>query len=116
MIHKKGEKTVSIMIGGASSARFMFAVSVAMDRTKLPLFVILKGKPGGTVENQLSDTVPDGIVACVQRRAWMDDRTMRIWYDRVYKPHISNCLGQSGLLLDDFCLPQISRFEEQAGK
>ncbi len=93
---------MSIMIGGASSAPFTLAVSVSMDGTKLPLFVIFEGKPGGTVEKQLPDTVPDCIVACVQRKALMDDLTMRIWYDRVYKPHISNCQGQSGLLLDDF--------------
>ncbi len=101
-IHEKGEKTVSIMIGGASSARFTLPVSVGIDGAYLPLFVIFKGKPEVTVEKQLPGTVPDGIVACVQRKAWMDDRTMRIWYDRVCKQHISNCQRQSGLLLDDF--------------
>ena len=66
------------------------------------LIVTFKVKPERKVEKQLPDTVPDGVVACVQRKAWMDDRTIRIWYAQVYEPHISNCQGQSGLLLDDF--------------
>ncbi len=82
-IHKTEKKTVLIMIGGASSARFTLSVSVAMDGTKLPLFVIFKGKLGGTVEKKLPNTVPVGIVACVRKEAWMDGHTMRICYDRV---------------------------------
>lgn len=38
-VHRKGERTVSIRIGGSSSMRFTLAVIVAMDGTKLPLFV-----------------------------------------------------------------------------
>ncbi len=42
-IHKTGEGTVSIMIGVPPYDRFTSALSVAMDGTKRPLFVILKG-------------------------------------------------------------------------
>ena len=101
-VHVKGEKTVSVMIGSASSMRFTLAVSVAMDSSKLPFFVIFKGKPGGTIEKQLPQIISAGIVRCVQAKGWMDDRTTSIWYERVYKPHISTCDGESGLLLDDF--------------
>ena len=78
------------------------AVSVSMDGSKRPLFVIFKGKPGGSIEKQLPLIIPAGIVGCVQAKGWMDDRTMSIWNERVYKPHISTCNGDSGLLLDDF--------------
>lgn len=50
-VYGKGERTVSIRIGGTSSMRFTPAVTVAMDGTKLPLFAIFKGTPGGSVEN-----------------------------------------------------------------
>ena len=74
-VHMKGEKTVSVMIGGASSMRFTLAVTVAMDGTKLPLFVIFKGTPGGKVEKQLPDKLPTGIFACVQKKAgWITER------------------------------------------
>ena len=36
IVHPKGERTVSIRVGGSSSTRFTLAVSVAMDGTKLP--------------------------------------------------------------------------------
>ena len=101
-VHLKGEKTVSVMIGGSSSMRFTLAVTVAMDGTKLPLFVIFKGKQGGTVEKQLPSILPDGVFGCVQKKAWMDNNTMSIWYNKIYKPHIANYGGHSGLLLDDF--------------
>ena len=51
-VHMKGEKTVSVMIGGTTSMIFTLDVSVAMDGTKLPLFVIFKATPGGSVEKQ----------------------------------------------------------------
>ena len=44
-VHIKGEKTVSVMKGGASSMRFTLAVAVAIDGTKLPLFAIFKSTP-----------------------------------------------------------------------
>ena len=53
-MYLKGENIVSVMIGGSSSMRFTLTVTVAMDRTKLPLFVIFKGKQVGTVEKQLT--------------------------------------------------------------
>ena len=101
-VHAKGEKTVPIMLGGASGMRFTLAVSVAMDGTKLPLFAIFKGVPGGSIDRQLPSILPTGVVGCVQAKAWMDDRTMEIWYNKIYKPYIAGYTGNSGLLLDDF--------------
>ena len=77
-VHPRGEKTVSIMIGGTSSMRFTLAVTVAMDGSKLPLFVIFKGVPGGRVDKSLPRILPDGVIGCVQRKGWMDNYTMRI--------------------------------------
>ena len=75
-LHTKGEKTVSISIQGAS-LRVKVAVSIAMNGTKLPLFVIFKGKPEVSVEKSLSNIHPKVIVACVQQNAWMDDGAMK---------------------------------------
>ena len=98
----KGEKAVSVMIGCSSSMRFALAVMGAMDGTTLPPFVIFKGKKGATGEKQLPSILPDGVFGCVQKKAWTDNNTMSIWYNKVYKPHIANYDGHSGLLLDDF--------------
>ena len=101
-VHLKGEKIVPVMIDGSSSMRFTLAVTVAMDGTKLPLFVIFKGKQGGTVEKQLSSILHAGVTVSVQKKAWMENNTIFIWYGKVDKPHIANHCGHSGLLLDDF--------------
>ncbi len=98
----KGEKPVSVMIVGTTSMKFTLAISVAIDGTKPPLFTIFKATPGGSVEKQLPHILPDIIVGCVQAKGRMDDRTKFVWYERVYKPYISSCQRESGLLLDDF--------------
>ena len=67
-VHPKGEKTVSIMIGGTSSTRFTLAFSVAMDGSKLPSFAIFKGVPGGRVDKSLADVLPRVVNGCVQRK------------------------------------------------
>ena len=41
-VHLRGEKTISINIGNCNTARITVAVSVAMDVSKMPLFVIFK--------------------------------------------------------------------------
>ena len=58
---------------------FTLAVTVEMDGTKISLLVIFKGKLGGSVDKQLPEIVPRGIIGCVQKKAWMDNRTMQIW-------------------------------------
>ncbi len=103
---------MSIMIGGTSSARFTLAVTVAMDGTKLPLFVIFKGVPGGRVENSLPTILSEVVIGYVHRKGWMDNRTMSIWYDNVFKPYVSECTGHSGLLLDDFKCHKNSDLQE----
>ena len=101
-VHPQGERTVAVLIGGSSSMRFTLAVTVAMDGTKLPLFVIFKGVPGGKVDQSLESILPTGVLGCVQPKAWMDNRTMEIWYTNVFRPFIAGYQGNTGLLLDDF--------------
>ena len=109
-VHPKGEKTISIMVGGSSSTRFTLAVTITMDGSKFSLFVIFKGTPGGSVERSLNSTLPDGIIGCVQPKAGMDNKTMTIWYNSVVKPYIAGYNGTTGLLLDDFNCHHSERF------
>ena len=65
-MHPTGEKIVAVKIGGATSSSFTLAVSIAVDRTKLPHLAILKGQRGGSIEKFMDQIVPAGIVACVR--------------------------------------------------
>lgn len=77
-------------------------MTVAIDGTNLPLCFAFKGVLGGSVENQILDIVPEGIVPCVQKKAWADDKVLHIWYDKVYMPYIGAGESTSSLFLDDF--------------
>ncbi len=82
-VHKKGEKTLSIRVGGVNLQRFLLAVAVTMDVTKLPLFAVFKATLGGSVERSLPGIIPDGIVRAVQNKGWMDTGIMKVWYEKV---------------------------------
>ena len=101
-VHMKGEKTVAATIGIASSARFTLAVTVSTDGMKLPLFVIFKDTPRVSIEKKLPAILSRGIVGCVQRKAWIDERSMNIWYSKIYRLHIGDGSSESGILIDNF--------------
>jgi hypothetical protein len=64
---------------------------VCADGTKLPPFLVYKGKPGGPVERELKrkdNGYPDGVVCCVQENAWTDERVMLLWVDKVLAPYV----------------------------
>ena len=54
------------------------------------------------MDKRLLQRLPTGVFGCVQPKSWMDNRTMRICFDSVFKPYITQCDGEAGLLLDDF--------------
>eukprot|EP00171_Calliarthron_tuberculosum_P016779 IDg16779t1 len=49
-VHTNGEKTVFIRIGRSSANRCTVCVTISMDATKLPLFVIIKRTPRGRID------------------------------------------------------------------
>ena len=81
-VHAKGEKNALIVRGETSGMRFTLSVSVDMDGTKHHLFAIFESISGASIDWQLPSTLPAEIAECVQAKAWMDDRTMEIWYDK----------------------------------
>ena len=101
-VHRKGEKTVSIRVGGVNLQHFSLAVAVALDGTKLPLFVVFKATPSGNIERSLPRITPDGIVSAVQDKGWMDTAMVEVWHEKVWKLYIAGYDGESGLLLDDY--------------
>ena len=112
-VNLKGQKTISIRIGSSTSLRVTVCVSIAMDGTKLPLFLIFKGMPRKQIERSLEHILPVGMHGCAQRKAWMDDRGMQIWYEKIWRPYLENYNGNSMLLLDDFKCHKKESFVEK---
>lgn len=81
------------------SARLTAVLTVRADGKKLPLFFIVRGKPGGPIERSELPKYPKGHFYAVQDNAWMDER--------VWETYVKTCLapemeGPSVLLLDNF--------------
>ena len=49
----------------------------------------------------MSEIVPAGITASVQAEGRMDNYTISIWYNKIYRPYVLAIGVQSVLLLDD---------------
>ena len=82
--------------------RFTLFVAVAMHGTKLPIFVIFKGKTNGNVEKNFHGIIPAGAFGYTRSKACCDERVMHKWYYATRLPFIAGHAGEFGLLLDDY--------------
>lgn len=100
-IHRKGDKTVSVRVGSSHNERVTVCLSVASNGGRLPPFIIFRATPGATIERSLPSFLPDNIFGACQKNAWMDDRVMKIWFEKVWMPYVAD-KSSSALLMDDF--------------
>jgi transposase-like protein len=85
----RGSRTVSIK-GADSSSRCTVMLCASMSGTKLPPFLIFRGKNdrAGHIKRELlrKDGYPEEMEYGVQERAWMDESLMLEWIEKVWKP------------------------------
>jgi DDE superfamily endonuclease len=128
-----GAQTVSVRDSGSNSKRCTVCLAVAADGTKLPPFVVFKGKlqhcsiifsinklltlilsiigvPGAIIERNLNTL---GWLACVQEKGWFDIRVGKIWIEKVLKPYVADA-EQSYLLVDHFAVHTSAAFVKAA--
>ncbi|KAJ0407212.1 hypothetical protein ATCC90586_004524 [Pythium insidiosum] len=82
-----------------NSARLTVVISVRADGTKLPLFFIVRGTPGGSIDTAELPTYPPGHSYAVQKNAWMDDMVWEAFVVGVLARHVH---GPTVVLLDNF--------------
>jgi DDE superfamily endonuclease len=98
-IDEKGATSVPCRDSGSDSKRCTVIVTVAADGTKLPLFYVFKGTPGGRIEKAFEH---DGINACCQEKAWFDSVTVaEKWIKCILEPYLAGT-ERSFLLVDHF--------------
>lgn len=107
----KGKRTVAICVGGTFASRWTMAVPIAMDDTILLLFVIFKAQIGGSVERNPDSMLPHGVYGYIQAKAWTDERSMHIWSEKEFRPHMSRRHGLSGLMMVDFIVSKDERMQ-----
>ena len=64
------------------------AVTVAASGQMLQPLVIFKDKPGGRIEK--TGEFGNAVDATCQDAAWMDERVMRIWVEKMLKPFVDD--------------------------
>ncbi len=85
-----GVKTVHIRTSTNDTKRATVAVTIAADGTVLPLTIVFKGKPDGRIARNEFATYPTTHHYRCQDNAWMDERVMIKWVDKVLKPYVAN--------------------------
>ena len=69
----QGKKSIEIETLGREQYRIIVILTIAGDGTKLPPFVILKGKPGKIIENHVKNLeyfLNKKIFVCFQENRW----------------------------------------------
>ena len=82
-MNQEHQKTISIRIGSLSLLRVTFCVIIAMDGTKLPIFLIFTGTAFAQIERLHANILQIGIRDNVQRKEWKDDRGMKMWSENI---------------------------------
>jgi transposase-like protein len=85
---KKGQKTINVRKSSGSTIRLTAALCVSADGELLTPMIVFKGKPTGRI-NRSFPTYPQGAFYEAQEKAWMDEKVMLEWVEKVLKPHIA---------------------------
>ena len=93
--------TVHVRTSTSSTMRATVAVCVTASGKMLPPVVIFKGKKGGRIKREFTRYNPGAFYA-VQEKAWMDEKVMQFWIDKILKPYLQTApQGVRPLLLLD---------------
>jgi hypothetical protein len=97
MVHKKGDKNVTVRTGGNEKQQCMVILCITADGRKLPPYIILKTKT-------LPKVNVKGVIIQAQESGWMDQALVLDWINCVWQKHPGALLNlHSMLLLDSFC-------------
>jgi hypothetical protein len=95
------------------SDRMTAVLTVRADGKKLPIFFIMKGTPGGSIEAQELLTYPAQHVYAVQEKAWMNARVWEMYVKNLLRYEIEE---PTLLVLDNFDAHVSAASEELVGR
>jgi hypothetical protein len=87
-LESKKQCTIHIHKSTSNSKRVTCAMTVSASRCVLTPLLVFKGAPNGRIERNEFVAYPDDIVYACQDNAWMDERVMHLWIDKILKPYI----------------------------
>ena len=83
-----GRRTVHVRKSTNDTKRATFAMTVTASGKVLKPYLVFKGKPQGRIEKREFPTFPKEILYACQENAWMDERVMLLWVDKILKPYV----------------------------
>lgn len=90
-IDQVGVKSCVIRSTGAEKRHITVVLTVAADSTMLPPMIIFKGK------RRLKLSAPEGVLVCVQAKAWMDEDLMKEYLKHIWQPYVEETADRLGL-------------------
>ncbi len=88
-----GRRTVHVRKSTNDTKRATLAMTVTASGKVLPALLVFNGKPGGRIEKREFPTFPNEIIYAIQENAWMDERVMLLWIEKVLKPYVLDAPG-----------------------
>ena len=85
-----GRKTVHVRKSTNDTKRATVAVSITASGIILPSVVVFKGAKNGRIAQNEFGLYPPGHFYACQKNAWMDERVMLFWAEKVLKPHVES--------------------------
>ena len=78
-----GRRSVHVRKSTNDTKRATFAMTVTASGTVLKPLLIFKGKPGGRIKQREFPTYPKEMLYSCQENAWMDERVMLMWVEKI---------------------------------
>ena len=83
-----GRRTVHVRKSTNDTKRATFAMTVTASGKVLTPLVVFKGKPGGRIDQREFSTYPNEMMYACQDNAWMDEKVMLMWVEKILKPYV----------------------------
>ena len=87
-IESVGVRTVHIRKSTNDTKRVTCAMTVSASGKVLTPLLVFKGAPNGRIEKKEFGKYPPDMEYACQANAWMDERVMHLWIDKVLKPYV----------------------------
>ena len=83
-----GRRTVHVRKSTSDTKCATLALTVTASGKALIPLIVFKGKPNCRIETREFRTYREGLEYACQNNAWMDERVMLLWVEKVLKPYV----------------------------
>ena len=84
------QRTVHVHKSTSDTKRATCALTITASGKMLDPVMVFKGKPNGRIVTCEFPEFPDGILYTCQDNAWMDEKVMLQWVEKILKPYVDD--------------------------